>query len=86
METDKWGIPTDKEVDAVLREVSSDSEFLIGKYTITSPDACYLILQQTLDLKSSSVEKFGIITLTSKSKIAGIHIARMRPCATVLEL
>ena len=61
-----------------LKQVKESTvQYDIGKYTITSPDACYIILQQTLDLKSASVEKFGIITLTSKSKIAGIHIISM---------
>jgi DNA repair protein RadC len=46
----------------------------IGQHKITSPETCYHALQQILDLKSEPVEKFGIITLTTKNKIAGVHV------------
>jgi DNA repair protein RadC len=46
----------------------------IGKHTIRSPKTCYQAIQQILDLQSEPVEKFGIFTLTTKNKIAGIHI------------
>jgi DNA repair protein RadC len=41
---------------------------------ITCPLACFNILQSILDLKSGTVEKFGIISLNSKREINGIHI------------
>ena len=41
---------------------------------ITSPLICYKLLQYLLDLKSEPEERFGIIALNSKHKIAGIHI------------
>jgi DNA repair protein RadC len=41
---------------------------------ITCPLACYKLIQHILNLKSEPVEKFGIITLNTKNKLAGIHI------------
>ena len=43
-------------------------------HPITSPLICYKVLQYLLDLKSEPVEKFGIISLSSRNKIIGIHI------------
>jgi DNA repair protein RadC len=43
-------------------------------YPITSPLICYKVLQYALDLKSEPVEKFGIISLSCKTKLIGIHI------------
>jgi DNA repair protein RadC len=58
-----------------LKQVKESTvHYDIGQYQITSPETCYHALQQILDLKSEPVEKFGIITLTTKNKIAGIHI------------
>jgi DNA repair protein RadC len=59
----------------VLKQVKeSTAQYNIGKHTITSPETCYKIIQQILDLQSEPVEKFGIFALTTKNKIAGIHI------------
>jgi len=41
---------------------------------IKDPGDANKIIQLVLDLNSSAVEKFGIITLTTKNKVAGIHI------------
>jgi DNA repair protein RadC len=58
-----------------LKQVKDSAvQYDIGKHTIRSPETCYKAIQQILDLQSESVEKFGIITLTTKNKIAGIHI------------
>ena len=43
-------------------------------HPITSPLICYKVLQYLLDLKSEPVEKFGIISLSSRNRIIGIHI------------
>jgi DNA repair protein RadC len=59
----------------VLKQVKeSTAQYDIGKHTIISPETCYKAIQQILDLQSEPVEKFGIFALTTKSKIAGIHI------------
>ena len=41
---------------------------------ITCPRVCYKVLQFTLDLKFEPIEKFGIISLNTRSRIVGIHI------------
>ena len=41
---------------------------------ITSPSVCYQVLQYLLDLKSEPAERFGIIALSSKHQINGVHI------------
>ena len=41
---------------------------------ITCPLACYQAIEFILDLKSEAVEKFGIISLNTKHRVAGIHI------------
>lgn len=41
---------------------------------ITCPLACFKAIQSLLNLRCEPVEKFGIITLTTKHKIAGIHV------------
>lgn len=41
---------------------------------ITCPLACYKAIELILDLKSEAVEKFGIISLNTKHRVAGIHI------------
>lgn len=41
---------------------------------ITCPLACFKAIHSLLNLSSEPVEKFGIITLTTKHKIAGIHV------------
>lgn len=41
---------------------------------IASPIIARDIIEKVLDLSSSPVEKFGFIALTTKNKIAGIHI------------
>jgi DNA repair protein RadC len=50
---------------------------------ITCPLACFNILQSILDLKSETVEKFGIISLNSKREINGIHIIGTGTVASV---
>jgi DNA repair protein RadC len=58
-----------------LKQVKESTvQYCLDQHPITSPETCYNALQQILDLKSEPVEKFGIITLTSKNKIAGIHV------------
>ena len=46
----------------------------IDNKKVTSPQAAHELIQMVLDLNSSAVEKFGIITLNTKHAIAGIHI------------
>jgi DNA repair protein RadC len=41
---------------------------------ITSPQIARDIIEKVLELSSSPVEKFGIIALTTKNKVAGVHI------------
>jgi len=41
---------------------------------ISSPFDAGNVIKIVLDLNSEAVEKFGIITLTTKNKVAGIHI------------
>ena len=41
---------------------------------ITSPQVARDIIEKVLELSSSPVEKFGIIALTTKNKVAGVHI------------
>lgn len=41
---------------------------------ITCPLACYNAIQKLLDLKSAPQETFGIVSLNTKNKIAGLHI------------
>ena len=41
---------------------------------ITSPQVARDIIEKILELSSSPVEKFGIIALTTKNKVAGVHI------------
>lgn len=41
---------------------------------ITTPAVCHHLLNLLLDLKSEPVEKFGIISLTTKHKLLGLHI------------
>jgi DNA repair protein RadC len=58
-----------------LKQVKENTcQYDIGDHRITSPRACYDAIRQILDIQSEPVEKFGIITLTTKNKIAGIHI------------
>jgi DNA repair protein RadC len=58
-----------------LKQVKeSTTQYDIGKHTISSPEICFKVIQQILDLQSESVEKFGIFALTTRNKIAGIHI------------
>jgi DNA repair protein RadC len=58
-----------------LKQVKENTiPYDIGKHTIRSPETCYKAIQQILDLQSEPVEKFGIFTLTTKNKIAGIRI------------
>lgn len=42
--------------------------------SINRPQEAHDLIQTVLDLNSEAVEKFGIIALTTKNKIAGIHI------------
>ena len=58
-----------------LKQVKESTvSYDFGQHRITTPETCYNALQQILDLRSEPVEKFGIITLTTKGKIAGIHV------------
>jgi DNA repair protein RadC len=58
-----------------LKQVKeSSAQYDMGKHTIRSPENCYKVIQQILDLQSEPVEKFGIFVLTAGNKIAGIHI------------
>jgi DNA repair protein RadC len=41
---------------------------------IRDPQVANDVIKKVLDINNSTVEKFGIITLTVKNKIAGIHI------------
>lgn len=41
---------------------------------VISPEVARDVIEKVLDLSSSPVEKFGIITLTTKNGIAGIHV------------
>ena len=41
---------------------------------ITCPRACYNAIQILLDLKHAPVEQFGIISLNTKNRIAGMHV------------
>lgn len=41
---------------------------------IIDPQIANDVIKKVLDINNSTVEKFGIITLTVKNKIAGIHI------------
>ncbi|MGE5474817.1 MAG: JAB domain-containing protein [Ignavibacteriales bacterium] len=41
---------------------------------VISPEIARDIIEKVFDLSSSTVEKFGLITLTTKNKIAGLHI------------
>ena len=41
---------------------------------ITSPRIARDVIERVLELSSSPVEKFGIIALNTKNKVAGIHI------------
>lgn len=66
--------PTSINIYTLKQVKESTVHYEIAQTKITSPETCYNALQQILDLKSEPVEKFGIITLTTKSKIAGIHV------------
>lgn len=66
--------PTSINIYTLKQVKESTVHYDIGQQKITSPETCYHALQQILDLKSEPVEKFGIITLTTKNKIAGIHV------------
>lgn len=46
----------------------------IDSKKITSPKEAYSIINTVLDLENEAVEKFGILSLTTKNEIAGIHI------------
>ncbi len=48
-------------------------------HPITSRLICYKVLQFLLDLKSELVEKFGIISLSSRNKIIGISGLEIPP-------
>lgn len=41
---------------------------------IRSPQDAYSIIQTVLDLEHEAVEKFGIVTLTTKNSVAGVHV------------
>ena len=49
----------------------------IGDNSITSPHICYQLLDLLLDLKRDPFEKFGIISLSTKNKILGLHVLGM---------
>ena len=55
-------------------------------YLITSPLICYKVLQYLLDLKSEPVEKFGIISLSSRNKIIGISGLEIPPSSAPAHL
>jgi len=41
---------------------------------VISPAAARDVIEKVLEISSSPVEKMGIITLTTKNRVAGIHI------------
>lgn len=41
---------------------------------IRSPLDAYRIIQEVLDIEYEAVEKFGILTLTTKNGVAGVHV------------
>lgn len=49
----------------------------IDNKKVTSPQAAHEVIQMVLDLNSSAVEKFGLITLNTKNAVAGVHIISM---------
>lgn len=42
--------------------------------SVISPGIACDVIEKVFELSSSPVEKFGLITLTTKNKIAGLHI------------
>jgi DNA repair protein RadC len=57
-----------------LKLVKHSASIELSDCHLTCPLACYKMLQQILDLKSSPSERFGVIALNTKNKIVGIHI------------
>jgi hypothetical protein len=49
----------------------------IEESLVNSPRVCYQFLDLLLDLKREPVEKFGIISLSTKNKILGLHVLGM---------
>ena len=58
-----------------LKQVrASRRHYEVENCKITCPLACYNAIQDSYDLKSAASEVFGIISLNTKNKLAGLHI------------
>lgn len=58
-----------------FKEMSGQYE--LDSKVIRSPQNAYEIVEAVLDLKHESVERFGILTLTTKNAVAGLHVLSM---------
>lgn len=50
------------------------ARYELDSKVIRSPFDAYRIIQEVLDIEHEAVEKFGILTLTTKNSVAGVHV------------
>ena len=48
--------------------------YKLDQEAANSPDKCYALIERVFSLSEEPVEKFGIICLNTKLKVAGMHI------------
>jgi DNA repair protein RadC len=61
-----------------LRQVKESSGlYEIDNKKITRPEDAQKIISAVLDLGNAAEERFGIITLTTKNDVAGIHVVHI---------
>ena len=59
---------------SVKQVKEASGNYVIDEAKINSPQSVDKLIRDSLDLHNESVEVFGILALTTKNKIAGLHV------------